>query len=1369
MQPVENGSIHPESAGRVFVGGGAMGELMRGLNWSATPLGPDETWPQSLKTTISTCLDSRFAIVVWWGPEMVTLYNDAYRRILGVKHPAALGMRARDIWPEIWHIVGPMLGGVMERSEATWGENLLLELERNGYPEECYFTFSYSPIRDESGGVGGIFTPVQETTDQVIGERRLRTLRDLAEAARAANAQSSAQVCRLACLTLEKNLYDIPFAAFYLLSDNGEACLAADAGIRSTNALFPELARRGEPWAFAHALECTSPSAIALPPDLENIPCGAWPVAPREALVFPISPAGQNIGFAILAISPRKRLDEEYLGFLSLVGSHVTTAIAEARTLEEERKRAQALAEIDRAKTTFFSNVSHEFRTPLTLMLGPLEELLRRDGMPPADLDLLSVTHRNGLRLQKLVNTLLDFSRIEAGRVQANYAATDLSAFTAELASTFRAAVENAGLELIVDCPPLPDAVYVDGDMWEKIVLNLLSNAFKYTFQGRITVRIATRTGLQDRMAVLTVEDTGTGIPAHELPHLFERFHRVEGARGRTQEGTGIGLALIAELVKLHGGTVEVASVVGQGSSFTVSIPFGSAHLPKDRVGGARSLNSTALHAESYVEEAARWLPRATTTRTAPVRTRRAGRVLIVDDNRDMREYLCRLLESDYEVESAGNGEEALACVKDRPPDLVLSDVMMPVLDGFGLLRALRENAGTRTLPVILLSARAGEEARVEGLDAGASDYLVKPFTARELLARVGAQLDMTRIRRQAAAREAELRAEAEAARDEVSGILESITDAFVVFDRDWRFSYVNSEAERLLGLPRDQLLGKNHWTLFENTLGTVVEHEYRRAVREQVAIEFEYYYAPWDKWFRIRGYPTREGGLSNYFRDITPQKHAEVALREQEALREADRKKWRELFFQVPAAVAIMRGQDHVFDSFNEEYERLVGRTAQQLSGKPVREVFPEVVEQGYVQLLDSVYRYGIPFSAREALIQLDATGNGVLRDVYLNFVYNAIRDDRGEITGVFAHIVNVTDLVNARKRIEESEERFRQLAESMPQVVWSTDADGVVDYVNSRWTELTGCDLQATLAKTFREKMPPEDLQTLDFAFAESLRTGKAYSVECRFLRVTDGTLRWHLVSAVPIRNQRGEVVKWIGTSTDIDAQKEANEDLRRANEDLEQFSYSASHDLQEPLRAVKIYSELLAARCTDKLDGQALEMLSYLKAGASRMEMLVRDLLAYTQVKNLEGREEAEATEAIATTLANLENAIRASSAQITYGVLPPVKIHRIHLQQLFQNLIGNALKYRSVRPPLVRVEAKKQDQHWLFSVSDNGIGIDSQYTERIFGLFKRLHTGDEYSGTGIGLAICKRIVEQYGGRIWAESALGGGSTFYFTIPL
>jgi signal transduction histidine kinase len=270
--------------------------------------------------------------------------------------------------------------------------------------------------------------------------------------------------------------------------------------------------------------------------------------------------AHELAGLLVAGVSPRLRLDH-HRSFIELAAAQVASAVATARAYEEERKRAEALAEIDRAKTLFFSNVSHEFRTPLTLMLGPLEELkgeLGRMGASPSGsrYQQLDLAHRNALRLLKLVNTLLDFSRIEAGRVQAVYEPTDLASATAELASVFRSAIEKAGLRLVVDCMPLSEAAYVDREMWEKIVLNLLPNAFKFTFAGEIEVKLR-QTG--DHFT-LAVRDTGTGIPAHELPKLFERFHRVAGAHGRTHEGSGIGLALVQELVKLHGGTVSVES-----------------------------------------------------------------------------------------------------------------------------------------------------------------------------------------------------------------------------------------------------------------------------------------------------------------------------------------------------------------------------------------------------------------------------------------------------------------------------------------------------------------------------------------------------------------------------------------------------------------------------------------------------------------------------------------------------------------------------------------------------------------------------------------------------------------------------------------
>jgi signal transduction histidine kinase len=367
------------------------------------------------------------------------------------------------------------------------------------------------------------------------------------------------------------------------------------------------------------------------------------------AVVWPIRSniAHQLAGLLVLGLSSRLQLDERYRDFCELVTSQVATAIANARAYEEERKRAEVLAEIDRAKTAFFSNVSHEFRTPLTLMLGPLEDELRENSKGR---ERLEIAHRNSRRLLKLVNALLDFARIEAGRIEAVYEPIDLAAATAELASVFRSAIEKAGLRLIVDCPPLPEKVYVDREMWEKIVLNLLSNAFKFTFEGEIKVSLC----LRREHVALSVSDTGAGIPAAELPHIFERFHRVRGTRSRTPEGTGIGLSLTQELAKIHAGVVQVRSVEGHGATFTVTIPTGHAHLPKERLGGTRSLISTVSGARPFVEEALRWLPNDISS-SASSHSRKPGllisstdfsahpqsiRILFADDNADMRDLL---------------------------------------------------------------------------------------------------------------------------------------------------------------------------------------------------------------------------------------------------------------------------------------------------------------------------------------------------------------------------------------------------------------------------------------------------------------------------------------------------------------------------------------------------------------------------------------------------------------------------------------------------------------------------------------------------------------------------------------------------------
>jgi diguanylate cyclase (GGDEF)-like protein len=423
-----------------------------------------------------------------------------------------------------------------------------------------------------------------------------------------------------------------------------------------------------------------------------------------------------------------------------------------AAAIGELRVANAKLAELDVAKTAFFSNISHEFRTPLTLMLGPLEDELAELGpaSPWEHRERIETAHRQGLRLLRLVNALLDFSRIEAGRMQAHFQPVDLAQLSVELASHFETAMERAGLRLIVDCQALPQPVYVDRDMWEKIVLNLLSNAFKHTFTGGVTVRLRAR----DTEVELAVEDTGIGIPAEQLPHLFERFYRVAGAPSRTHEGTGIGLSLVRELVAVHHGSVRVESEFGKGSRFIVTLPYRAAEVPVARTDAVQQDAAAGRASEAHSQEALSWLPAAPEPEFArdrpvsPMGGSERPRILLADDNADMRRYVGRLLGRFYVVEAVADGALALDRARAHPPDLVLSDAMMPRLDGFGLLKALRADERTRQLPVILLSARAGEESAVEGLDAGADDYLVKPFSARELLARVRAHLALARERR---------------------------------------------------------------------------------------------------------------------------------------------------------------------------------------------------------------------------------------------------------------------------------------------------------------------------------------------------------------------------------------------------------------------------------------------------------------------------------------------------------------------------------------------------------------------------------------------------------------------------------------------
>ncbi len=868
-----------------------MSERVRAFDWSNTPLGPESEWPESLKTIVRVLLTSRYAMWMGWGPDLTFLYNDTYGRVtLGKKHPWALGRPAREVWAEIWPEIGPRIEQVLRTGEATWDEGLLLFLERSGYPEETYHTFSYSPL-EEKGSNTGMLCVVTEETERVIGERRLRSLREIA--AELATATTEQEVLRAVCRVLERNQKDIPFSLTYLLHQPDRGQLAASSGIDPNNSAAPAVIDKSSSgWPLFDPYLNKQVLVENLNSRFSDLPRGAWNEPPRSAVLVPLlwQKRETPLGFLVVGLNPFRQFDAEYAGFIDLIAGQISAGISNARAYDEERRRAEALVALDQAKTLFFTNISHEFRTPLTLMIGPLEALIgtEADTARFSDLDRseLQRIYRNAIRLLKLVNALLDFSRIQAGRVNAQFERIDICSFTAELASLFRSAIEKGGLIFNVNCSRFSSEVFVDREMWEKIVLNLLSNAFKFTLSGTVTLDLYQ--SAEDDSICLKVSDTGIGIPESELPKLFERFHRVATNEGRSFEGTGIGLALVQELVRLHGGSISVKSQVGVGTTFLISIP-----KIVQEIAGSHTENAKPLELQSiyYAEEAQRWLPEESGTlppglpiagliNSAHSTRLNRDRILLADDNVDMRDYVRRLLAEEYEVFTAANGQIALELSKTLKPDLIVTDVMMPELDGFGLLQALRSNPVTKSVPVIMLSARAGEDAHIEGLQSGADDYLIKPFNARELLARVRTQILLKRRSSQ------------------FETLIRQSPIGVYVVDSGLRIVEANPVALPVFGDLQEDIMGRDLadvfprlWSaayarelleIFQHTLRTGEPYSTLKRAEYRVDRQHHEYY----EW-RVDRISMPEGGYGVvcYFRDISRQVSAEEALRKSEKL----------------------------------------------------------------------------------------------------------------------------------------------------------------------------------------------------------------------------------------------------------------------------------------------------------------------------------------------------------------------------------------------------------------------------------------------------------------------------------------------------
>ncbi|ALM48180.1 hypothetical protein AMR72_04275 [Flavobacterium psychrophilum] len=1365
---------------------GQLGEMIRNFNWASTSLGPISQWPQSLKTTINLMLNSKNPIWIGWGSENTFLYNDAYIDVLGIdKHDWALGQPASVVWEEIWDICGPLSDKVYNESLSTNNDDVQLFMQRGDFLEEVFYSFSYSPIFDEFGKVAGLFCPNFETTAKLLNARRSRTLSELA--AKSLIEKTIEAAFASAVATLEKNKEDVPFALFYLLDGSGKkAALVQHAGIElETISIFPAQFKISDSNSLSEVLKNGKPQIVSLKenPNLITGQAGK-PVNNAIALLLTTT-VGKPAGVLVCGINPTRRLDSDYVAFYETVAAHISAAIQNVTAIENERKRLEELAKIDRSKTAFFSNISHEFRTPLTLMLGPLEELLQRENLNEEDKETINTTHRNALRLLKLVNTLLDFSLMESGRLKAKFTPVNMAAVTENLAGNFRAIIEKAGLRLIVTASPLSEKVYLDNEMWEKIVFNLLSNAFKYTLQGSITVSITE----ESDKAVLKVADTGVGIPQNEIPNMFTRFHRIRNTTGRSFEGSGIGLSMIKELIQQHGGTISVESTEGIGSTFTVTIPFGKEHLAEDAITES-SLDTNDMISGHFLREADAMVngEKADNKKNLSVNNSNREKILIVDDNMDMRKHLTSILENDYTIISATNGQEALDTIRQIKPSLIVSDVMMPVMDGIELLKEIKQDEDIAHIPVILLTARAGEESRIEGYETGADDYLVKPFSAKEILARIRSQIKITKARERASKQIKNLFMQAPVAICILRGenfIVEMANENILELWAKPASLMLNKPL--LEGLPEagEQGYGKLLEKVFKTGIPYIDEespfYSFTNGIKKEVYVKFVY-----QPLYEDDG---KISGIMVLAHDITLQVVSRKKIEESET-------KFRNLIRLAPIGIVIVRGKDFVFEVSNDVYLNIHSKKAEDLIGNSIFDVFPIYRGTGIEKDLNYVRDTGNTVNNTSRAVVFTENGKTITR--YFTSVYQPLIENN-KIEGVVAVVTEVTDQYLAEKLREQNEKDLRLILETMPHITFRAAPDGMINYYNNRYFDYTGLTFEQAKGMGWKNVIHPDMLDEVYSSWMSSIGNGEDYN-HFFLMKRRDGIYRWHMARTIPLRDDKGQITEWVGTLTDIHEQKmfeeeleaivndrtqklnatnkllgQKNIELEKTNKELESFNYVASHDLQEPLRKIQTFISMIREW---HLEGEAAEnYMTKIFNSAGRMSQLIQDVLTYSRIAAEDQFSQTDLNTILDYVFADYELLIAEKGAVIEKGYLPDVKAVPLQIHQLFSNLVSNALKYSSEHP-VIKISGEmsthqnaegKTKKCVQITFSDNGIGFENQYNEQIFKLFQRLHGKTEYNGTGIGLSICKKIIEQHKGSITAQSAPGEGATFVIKLPV
>ena len=599
----------------------------------------------------------------------------------------------------------------------------------------------------------------------------------------------------------------------------------------------------------------------------------------------------------------------------------------------------------------------------------------------------------------------------------------------------------------------------------------------------------------------------------------------------------------------------------------------------------------------------------------------------------------------------------------------------------------------------------------------------------------------------------------------------------------DYRYLETNPAFERQSGLTN--VVGKTIRELAPDIEPKWFDY-YGSVARTGEPIRLEEESKALNKWFEV--YAVKLGRADDnlvgvYFTDITTRKNAEKSIRQRE-------NNLRNTILQAPVAMAILRGPTFVVDVANDAMFELWGRSKEELQNKSIFEALPEAKNQGYEELLTRVFTTGDRFSAQGIPINLPR--NSEIKTIYINLLYEAFREVDGTVSGVIGVATDVTEQVLSRMKAEESSKDFQFVTDFMPQMIWITRPDGYHYYYNKQWYDYTGLTYGETQGEGWNTVFHPDDRDRAWSHWRHSLATGDPYEIEYRCRRY-DGEYRWVLGRALPLKDETGTILKWFGTCTDIHDQKMqsqlleqkvqertselqlAIQELKRSNANLEEFAHAASHDLKEPVRKIHFFTHMLKEQLSTQISESQARSFNRIENATNRMGNLIDDLLLYSHVTQTpHEKESVDLNKKVQLVLEDLELDIEERRATINVGKLPIVQGYRRQIQQLFQNLISNAIKYsKKDVSPVVEISSDEVEKDGMryhaISVKDNGIGFEPEYAKKIFQMFARLHGKTEYSGTGVGLSIVKKVVENHNGHITVESRPGEGSTFRVLLPV